>query len=114
MPTESPLEQRLRRLLIKNGLPVPATQHEVRDRGKLVARVDLAYPLARLAIEADGYRYHTGRAAWQRDLVRRNALSLLGWTVHHVTWEDIEVRPDEVVERVRTTLLRFPWEMKDT
>ena len=33
------------------------------DDGAIVARADIAYPDARLAIEVDGYRYHTGRAA---------------------------------------------------
>jgi hypothetical protein len=104
VPLESRLEGRLRRILVRSGLPAPVGQHEVRNGGRLVARGDLAYPRERLAIEADGYRYHMGKTAWQRDLARRNALSALGWTVLHVTWDDVASRPGEVADRVRSTL----------
>jgi very-short-patch-repair endonuclease len=96
----SALEARLIKLLSNSGLPKPKRQYEIRDRGKLIARVDLAYPELRLAIEADGYRYHSGRAAWQRDLVRRNALTNQGWRLLHVTWEDLRSRPAEVVDEI--------------
>jgi very-short-patch-repair endonuclease len=65
-------------------------QHEIRVRGRVVARVDFAVPAARLAIEADSYRWHSGRKNWQEDLARRNALTSLGWRVIHVTWGDLD------------------------
>jgi hypothetical protein len=71
-PSESPFEARLLRLLVSADLPRPVSQYEVRDRGRLIARVDLAYPRSKLAIEADGYRYHAGKVHWQRNLTRRN------------------------------------------
>jgi very-short-patch-repair endonuclease len=101
VPLESPLERRLLRLLAGARLPSPSVQHEVRRRGRLIARVDLAYPDARLAIEADGYRYHAGKAMWQRDLSRRNALLSCGWNILHVTWDDVHLRPEKVVEDIR-------------
>ena len=52
---ESVLESRFEQLLTEAGLPAPIRQHEIRDRhGALLARVDFAYPDARLAIEVDG------------------------------------------------------------
>jgi very-short-patch-repair endonuclease len=60
-----------------------------------------AYPQARLAIETDGYGYHSGRRRWQHDLARRNAITLLGWRVIHVTWDDLVRRPDAVIATVR-------------
>jgi hypothetical protein len=101
---ESVLELRLIRLLRRSGLPQPASQFSVSDRGRLVARVDLAYPEIRLAIEADGYRHHGGHADWKRDLARRNALTGLGWHVVHFTWEDLSTRPDSVVRQVRAAV----------
>lgn len=102
------LESRLRRLLHRSALPKPAEQHEIRDRGRLLARVDFAYPEARLGIEADGYRYHSGRAAWQRDRARRNALTSLEWRILNVTWDDLECRPSGIVSEIRAALLGDP------
>ena len=94
---QSVLETRLLRFLKRARLPTPACQYEIRDGGRLIAVVDFAYPDALLAIEADGYRWHSGRARWQRDLARRNALTKLGWRVIHVTAHDLDRRPKETM-----------------
>ena len=103
-PPESVLEARLLRCIRQSRLPEPARQFEVRDRGKLFARVDFAYPDVRLAIEADGYRYHSGRVAWQRDLERRNSLTSLGWRVIHVTWNDVVSGGERILAEIRQAL----------
>ena len=103
-PPASSLESKVASLLRRVGLPPPVSQHEIRDQGKLLARVDFAYPEAMVAIEADGYRYHSGKMAWQRDRVRRNALTTRGWRVLHVTWDDLQKRPDEVTAEIRSAL----------
>ena len=55
--TESPMETRLRLLLHDAGAPPPTAQHEVCDRqGRLIARVDLAYPQRVLAQVAAAIR----------------------------------------------------------
>jgi very-short-patch-repair endonuclease len=76
-------------------LPIP--QYGIRERGRLLARVDFAYPDIRLAIEVDGYRWHSGRAGWEHDLERRNKLTAIGWRVIHVTSSDLEHRFDNIV-----------------
>jgi very-short-patch-repair endonuclease len=103
-PTDSAVETRVRSLLRESGLPEPVVQLEVRAGGVALARVDLAYPAARVAIEADGYRFHTHRADWQRERRVQNALTTRGWLVVRVTWEDVERRPREVVAQVRAAL----------
>ena len=103
-PAESALEARVRRLIAGSRLPAPVPQYEVRDQGRLLARVDFAWPDHMVALEADGYRYHSGRAAWQRDLTRRNALTGRGWRILHVTWEDLTRRPKAVTAAIRTAL----------
>lgn len=98
---ESVLETALLRLIRQNGLPRPARQWQVRDdSGRVVARVDLAYPRRMVAIEADGYRWHTDPTRWRRDLSRRNALTRLGWRVLHFTWDDVHLRPADVVATI--------------
>jgi hypothetical protein len=87
---QSVFETRLLRLLKGAGLPIPVLQHEISDRGRLIAVVDFAFPDVRLAVEAEGYRWHSGRRRFERDLARRNALTALGWRVVHVTWRDLD------------------------
>ena len=56
-------------------------QYQVRANGKLIARVDLAYPEARLVIEYDSDQWHTGVVRRHEDADRRNQLRAAGWTV---------------------------------
>jgi very-short-patch-repair endonuclease len=100
----SVLERRLLRLVVRARLPAPERQHQIREAGRLLAVVDFAYPKARLAIEADGYAYHSGRVRWQRDLIRRDALSSRGWRVIHVTAEDIALRGPETCRAIARAL----------
>jgi very-short-patch-repair endonuclease len=101
---ESPMETRLRLLLVDGGLPEPAVQHVVLDpAGHFVARLDLAYRARRVGLEYDG-DHHRDRATFQRDIVRLNRLRLLGWTVLRFTADDVLRRPDRVVSQVRTAL----------
>ena len=104
---ESILESRVARLLTRAGLPRPVPQHEIRANGRLVARIDFAWPEHLVALEADGYRHHSGRAAWQRDRARRNLLTGLGWRVLHISWDDVERRPEAVLSAVRSALEAF-------
>lgn len=100
----SVLETRLLRLLTRAGLPAPVCQHPIREAGKLLAVVDFAYPAVRLAIEAEGYRYHSGRAKWRHDLSRRNSVTSRGWRVMHVTADDLETRPHAVCRTLARAL----------
>lgn len=102
-PSASRFETRLNRLFLTAGLPA-LREYTVWDGGEFVARVDFCYPEAKLIVEADGYRWHSHRRAWQRDRDRRNRLTELGWRVLQVTWEDLIRRPDRTVDRVRSLL----------
>nr|MDT0657941.1 DUF559 domain-containing protein [Micromonospora sp. DSM 115978] len=87
--TESPMETRLRLLLHDAGLPRPVAQHEVRaGSGRLLGRVDLAYPHWRIAIEYEG-DHHRERATFRRDVARLNTLRAAGWLVLRFTATDV-------------------------
>jgi very-short-patch-repair endonuclease len=103
---QSVFETRLLRLLKQGALPDPIIQHEIRDRGRLIAIVDFAFPESRIAIEAEGYRWHAGRLRWEHDLARRNSLTGLGWRVLHVTWSDVADRPDETMRAIGRAIAR--------
>src|SRR5690348_18197860 len=54
-PAESPMESRLRWLLLDAGLPAPEVQQDLYDNsGDFLGRADLYYPGAHLVIEYDG------------------------------------------------------------
>ncbi len=99
----SVLETLTRMVLVGAGLH-PITQHVVRDGSVFVARVDFAWPALRLAVEADGFAYHSDREAYRRDRERLNQLERLGWRVLRFTWEDVVHRPEHVVALVRECL----------
>jgi hypothetical protein len=101
---ESPMETRLRLLLSFAGLPRPAAQYVVRDdEGDFVARLDLAYPAERVAVEYDGAFHWDQRRADDR---RRDALRALGWTVLVVSGQDYYQSPESIIAKVRTSLAR--------
>lgn len=90
---ESPMETRLRLILVSAGFPCPAIQHRV---GRY--RLDLAYPALKLAIEYDG-DHHRERGQFRADVARLNALRAAGWTVLRFTADDMN-HPDRVVAQV--------------
>lgn len=99
--SESPGESRLRLLLVDAGLPVPLLNHELRDAsGAFVARIDLAYPRARVALEYEGDIHRVDRRTWQNDIRRRERVEDLGWRMVRVTADDLRV-PVELIRRVR-------------
>jgi hypothetical protein len=103
---ESPMETRVRLRVVLAGLPEPVVQYDVFDAsGRFVARVDLAYPKARVALEYDG-DHHRERATFQRDAVRLNRLRLLGWTVLRFTSDDVLRNPDRMLAHIRAALTR--------
>jgi hypothetical protein len=103
--TESHLESMLIRVLKSAGLPVPISQHEVfAHDGALIGRVDFAFPELRLAIEIDGYGFHSGKVAFERDRARQNALVAQGWTVLRFTKSDLVLRHREVAAQIAALL----------
>ncbi|ROS76639.1 hypothetical protein [Cellulomonas sp. PhB143] len=101
--SESPQETRLRLLLRHAGLPHPRTQHVVcTTDGAFVARVDLAWPLLRVAVEYDG-AHHDSPEQIRRDRDRLNRLRLVGWTVLVVDRHQMRA-PSAVVAMVGAAL----------
>lgn len=91
-------------ILVKENLPAPVRQLAVGNEVRTI-HPDLAYPTARLAIEADSFSCHGSRDAFYRDRDRDGFLRSLGWEVVRFTWSDTK-RPAEMVRMVGTGL--FP------
>jgi very-short-patch-repair endonuclease len=62
--------------------------------------VDIAFPAHRVAIEIDGWAFHSDQSAFQRDRVRQNRLALQGWQVLRFTWLDITQHPERVLAEI--------------
>ncbi len=76
---ESPPESRLRVRLVRAGLPAPEVPYRILDEyGFTLARADLAYPEAKLAIEYDGAEHYT-RQRGEADRQRDAELASHGW-----------------------------------
>ena len=101
----SVLESVCRVLFVEAGLPAPVSQFEVRGPdGRLLGRVDFAWPAHRLVVETDGYASHADRSRYRADRRRTNALVLEGWRVLRFSWEDVVHDPAGVVAAVRAAL----------
>lgn len=101
--TGSAFERSLLRAIKKAGLPMPVCQWPCVDAG-FHAYIDLAYPEFGIAIEADGYRWHDGRRAFEADRRRVSELASRGWRVIHVTWLRLKYEPEAVVAGIQRAL----------
>ena len=59
-------------------------------------QVDVGFVAEKVAIEVDGWAFHSDSDAFQIDRKRQNAISLLGWKVLRFTWLDLTDYPRRV------------------
>jgi hypothetical protein len=99
---QSPMETRLRMLLVLSGLPKPDLQTALEDEaGCVIAHPDLYYPCARLAIEYDG---GTHRATFADDNRRQNRMLEAGYRLLRFTARDVLRTPAAVVGQVERAM----------
>ena len=102
---DSPMESRLRLLLILAGLPEPTVGRVVHDcDGGWLARPDLSYPDLKIAIEYDGQHHLVDVRQWRRDIRRRENLEREGWLVRVITAHDLLHAPGTVIARISEDL----------
>ncbi|HYO04888.1 MAG TPA: DUF559 domain-containing protein [Mycobacterium sp.] len=101
---ESPMESWTRVTLALAELPPPEVGAEVRDEyGTWLARADLVWRQAKLIVEYDG-RVHLGERQRRIDAQRHNLLVAAGWTVLHITADEVLRRPWALEALVRDCL----------
>jgi hypothetical protein len=99
---ESPMETRLRMVLVLAGLPRPEVQGSIDDdQGHPLGRPDLLYRVQRLAVEFDGANH---RDRLVDDNRRQNRLIGAGFRLLRFTAVDVYRFPDSVVMQVRQGL----------
>ena len=98
--TRSEAERRLLELVRAARLPAPLTNVRVGRH-----EVDLLWRAQRLVIEVDGFRFHGGRAAFERDRRRDGALLAAGYRVLRVTWRELTDAPEAVIATLAQALI---------
>jgi very-short-patch-repair endonuclease len=101
---ESPMETRLRLVLVLGGLRTPKTQVTIRDRwGRVLGRPDLYYEEERLGIEYDGGAH---RETLAEDNRRQNRLLNAGVRLLRFTGGDVLRNPETIICQVGAMLGR--------
>ncbi|VEG38708.1 Protein of uncharacterised function (DUF559) [Mycolicibacterium flavescens] len=71
-------------------------------------KVDVAFTRAKVAIEVDGWAFHTDSEAFQIDRNRQNVIALLNWKVLRFTWLDLTAYPERVIAEVAAATSQQP------
>ncbi len=107
---DSPMETRLRMLLVLAGLPEPLVNLEIRVRGgRALLRLDLSWPSIRLAVEYDGQHHRDDTRQWESDVDRREDLHDADWRHITVTRRGIYLTPEQTIWRVWSALRERGW-----
>jgi hypothetical protein len=103
--TDSPMETRVRLLLVRAGLPEPVIGYTIRNAaGDFVGTPDLSYPAQRIAIEYEGDHHRADRAVFADDIERRELMQEAGWYVIRVIADHVFLHPAWLVARVSQKL----------
>jgi hypothetical protein len=103
---DSPMESRLRMLLVLAGLPEPTANVVIwGDTGEWELRFDLYYAEYQLLVEYDGQQHAENSAQWESDICRREELDRRGLRLIVVTSNGIYRQPLRTLQRVRAALI---------
>ena len=67
-------------------------------------RVDVGFPVQKVAIEVDGFAFHSGAEEFQVDRTRQNDIVMMRWTVLRFTWLDLVEYPERVLAVIRAAI----------
>jgi hypothetical protein len=102
----SPMETRLRMIIVRAGRPGPQVQWVVQDATAHTAVwLDLAWPEHRIGVEFEGGG-HTAPVQVLRDVGRYTRLVDRGWRIYRYTKYDVYVEPGRIVDELTRALGR--------
>ena len=99
LEVRSELERRFVGFCQEADLPLPALNTMVAGH-----EVDAFWPRQRLVVELDGYKFHRGRGAFERDRVRDLDLHVAGYRVLRITSRRLDRERAAVAAAVRSLL----------
>ena len=103
---ESPMESEARLAMLDGGLPMPVLQYVIVDRSGRKWRLDFAWPDRKVAVEYDGFAWHSDPDSFHRDRQKRAALQEIGWAVVSIVSDDVRYRTRDMLRRIEVELTR--------
>jgi very-short-patch-repair endonuclease len=67
-------------------------------------KIDVAFPKQTVAIETDGWAFHSDPEVFAKDRQRQNKIALLGWQVLRFTWLDLTEYPHRVIAEIKAAI----------
>lgn len=108
--SESSEETRLRLALLRHGLPEPDLNLDLRAAdGRLIARLDQAYPEHRVAVEYDGRQHAASAVQFERDAARWDEIRDEGWYLVRILRPQLRGDGRAAAQKVRAALVRAGW-----
>jgi very-short-patch-repair endonuclease len=95
----SVLEAKMRRLIKKAKLPQPRCELIVGKNGQY--RLDFSWPELLLAVEVDGWMYHSSFGAFVGNKTRKNSLTVQGYAILEYTWIHVTKREGTVIAELK-------------
>lgn len=99
--TRSKAEELFLEIVRAAELPEPEVNVRIGDR-----EVDFHFPAHGVAVEVDGFAYHSSRRSFENDRDRDFGLGAGGVQVVRVTWRQLREKPSVVVRRLAAILTR--------
>lgn len=107
---DSPQETRLRFYMGEAGLPEPEVNTWIcDDTGGAVVQPDLSIKRYRIAIQYEGWEYHSNPEQMARDVRRQELTEALGWIEVRITREHMRNGGFEAIAKIRRALFRQGW-----
>jgi len=101
----SKLEERFASFLRRHRLPLPRFNDWIM-LGARRFKVDCHWPGTNQIVELDGRQAHSTRSAFREDRARDRRLEVAGYSVTHLTWNQLDDEPFEVAADLRALLTR--------
>jgi very-short-patch-repair endonuclease len=101
----SPLEKRFAPFLRRHRLPLPRFNDWILAGGRRF-QVDCHWPGTGQIAELDGWQGHKTRTAFREDRARARILSVAGYHVTRITWNQLDDEPEAIASDLRALLRR--------
>ena len=102
--TDSELERIFKNFAARSGLR-PSAHYKVFDEtGGFVCEADFAFVEAKVAIQLDGFKWHTSRSQFEKDRRQDVIMTRLGWKVLRFTWYQLRFEREWVFEQISLAL----------
>ena len=105
--TRSEFEERLFVLCRAHELATPQLNAWITLDEGVAYQADFFWRRERLIVETDGYRFHSGRRAFEHDRLRDQRLKPARFEVIRFTWRQVSRDPEAVLRTTRNLLARL-------